>query len=274
MKNIGSGIFYTPRAKLLKLHEKSSAVMEVADMAVKLLIADDEDMTRSGMEKYIRLHTDRFSKIYTAKNGQEALEIIFTNRPDVMLLDIQMPLKSGLDVMREAKAVDVLPQTIILSGFKEFKYAQQALHYGAQDYMLKPIRSTDILKRILDIVDEIEGRQEDAHDEAEGGHWNIINRAKAYIEDFYMEELTLQRIADEVGISAGYLSTLFPKYLGCGFIDYLNQIRIRRACGYLKQNYLKTYQIAHAVGYQDEKYFSRVFKKVMGMSAREYKKNH
>ena len=74
-----------------------------------------------------------------------------------------------------------------------------------------------------------------------------------------MEELTLQRIADEVGISAGYLSTLFPKYLGCGYIDYLNQIRIRRACGYLKQNYLKTYQIAHAVGYQDEKYFSRVF---------------
>ena len=69
--------------------------------------------------------------------------------------------------------------------------------------------ATDILKRILDIVDEIEGRQEDAHDEAEGGHWNIINRAKAYIEDFYMEELTLQRIADEVGISAGYLFLIF-----------------------------------------------------------------
>lgn len=242
-------------------------------MAVKLLIAEDEDVIRNGMEKYIRLHTDRFSKIYLAKNGQEAIDIIFKNRPEVLLLDVQMPVKSGLEVMKETKAAGILPETIILSGFEEFRYAQQALRYGARDYMLKPSRSSDILKQLLKTVNDIEGRAE-GYDEVEGGHRNMVHRAKEYIEEYYMEELTLQRVADEVGISAGYLSTLFSQYLGCGFIDYLNKIRIERACDYLKQNYFKTYEIAYRVGYRDEKYFARVFKKVTGMSPSEYKKNH
>ena len=126
-------------------------------MAIKLLIAEDEDTIRNGMEKYIRIHTDRFSTIYTAKNGQEAIDIIFQFRPEIMLLDIQMPVKSGLEVMKEAKEGGVLPDTIILSGYDEFGYAQQALRFGAKDYMLKPSRSTDILKQLLIRADEIEG---------------------------------------------------------------------------------------------------------------------
>lgn len=113
---------------------------------MKLLIAEDEDMIRNGMEKYIRLHTDRFEKIYLARNGQEALDIIFQYEPDIMLLDVQMPVRTGIEVMQEAKRAKRLPRTIILSGYEEFKYAQQALRLGAVDYLLKPSRSSDILK--------------------------------------------------------------------------------------------------------------------------------
>ena len=60
-------------------------------MSIKLLIADDEDTIRNGIAKYIQLHTDRFDKIYLAANGQEALEIIFRMKPDIMLLDVKMP---------------------------------------------------------------------------------------------------------------------------------------------------------------------------------------
>lgn len=97
---------------------------------MKLLIAEDEDMIRSGMEKYIRLHTDRFEKIYLARNGQEALDIIFQYEPEIMLLDVQMPVLTGIEVMQEAKRAKRLPKTIILSGYDEFKYAQQALRMG------------------------------------------------------------------------------------------------------------------------------------------------
>ena len=68
-------------------------------MSIKLLIADDEDVIRNGITKYIQLHTERFDKIYLAQNGQEAIDIIFRDRPDIMLMDVQMPLKNGLEVM-------------------------------------------------------------------------------------------------------------------------------------------------------------------------------
>ena len=239
-------------------------------MGIKLLIAEDEDMIRNGMEKYIRLHTDRFTRIYLAKNGQEALDIIFQYRPELMLLDVQMPLKDGIEVMKEADAAGILPQTIILSGYEEFRYAQQAVNYGAKGYMLKPSRSSDILKKLCALADEIEGVEEQKEKNPQQS--GVVSRAREYMEEFYAEELTLQRVADVVGISSSYLSSMFSQHLGCGFVDYLNKIRIDHACDYLKQNYFKTYEIAYKVGFRDEKYFSRVFKKVTGMTPSEYKK--
>lgn len=238
-------------------------------MGMKLLIAEDEDVIRNGMEKYIRLHTDRFVRIYTAKNGQEALDLIFQHRPELMLLDVQMPVKSGIEVMKEASASRILPATIILSGYEEFKYAQQALNYGAKCYMLKPSRSSEILQKLTEVADEIEGRDK----EEKAVHSSPVLRAKEYIEEYYTEDLTLQKVADEVGISSSYLSTLFTQELDCGFIDYLNKIRIEHACDYLKQHYFKAYEIAYKVGFRDEKYFSRVFKKQTGMTPSEYRKN-
>lgn len=241
-------------------------------MGIRLLIAEDEDMIRNGMEKYIRLHTDRFDRIYLAKNGQEALDIIFQHRPELMLLDVHMPVKTGIDVMKEASAAKILPETVILSGYEEFKYAQQAINYGARGYMLKPSRSSEILQKLNDLADEIEGKE--AAEEKNSAFSSIVNRAKEYVEEYYTEELTLQKVSEAVGISSSYLSSLFSQNLGCGFIDYLNKVRIDHACDYLKQNYFKTYEIAYKVGYRDEKYFSRVFKKITGMSPSEFKKSH
>ena len=103
-------------------------------MCVKLLIADDEDMIRNGIAKYIKLHTDRYETIYLAKNGQEALDIIYRHKPDIMLLDVQMPHKDGIEVMQEAYRAGVLPCTIILSGYDEFRYAHPA---GSQGLSVK-----------------------------------------------------------------------------------------------------------------------------------------
>ena len=242
-------------------------------MSIKLLIADDEDMIRNGLAKYIQLHTDRFDKIYLAENGQEAIDIIFRNKPDLMLLDVQMPLKNGIDVMQETQRAGILPVTIILSGYDEFKYAQQALHYGAKDYLLKPSRSSDILKMLNETADELFGVLESniIIDPSEKN--NFVEIAKDYINDHYYENLTLIGVADKVGITSGYLSTLFTQKMNCTFIDYLNKIRIDHACTYLHQNYLKTYEIAYKVGYRDEKYFSKVFRKITGASPSEYKRN-
>lgn len=239
-------------------------------MALKLMIAEDEDVIRNSMAKYIRLHTDRFAQIYLASNGQEAIDTILTHRPDIMLLDIQMPGKTGIDVMRETREAGAMPLTIILSGYDDFKYAQQGLRMGARDYMLKPSRSSDILKAIHALADELEGEREDM-DEGEVNN-NMVKLAMAYINEHYHENIDLPMVADAVGISAGYLSTLFTQNMKVGFIEYLNNLRVDHACAYLKQGYFKTYEIAYKVGFRDDKYFTKVFKKVMGMSPSDYKK--
>lgn len=243
-------------------------------MSIKLLIADDEDTIRNGIAKYIQLHTDRFDKVYLASNGKEALDIIFRDKPDIMFLDIQMPLMDGIEVMQEAKRADILPYTMILSGYDEFKYCQQALRLGAKEYLLKPVRSSDILQMVNKAADELFGAPETNQVEPAEGKNHLVELAREYVDEHYYENLMLADVAQKVGISAGYLSTLFQKQLSKGFVDYLNEVRIERACTYLKQNYLKTYEIAYKVGFKDEKYFSKVFKKIKGQSPSEYRKSN
>ncbi len=240
-------------------------------MGLKLLVADDEDVIRNGVAKYIQLHTDRFSKIYEAENGQEALDIVLQYQPDILLLDIQMPLKNGLEVMQEAKKSGLHPVTVVLSGYDEFKYAQQALRYGAKEYLLKPVRAADILECINRLAEEnFETEKTEEPEEAEQRN-RFVTAAQEYIKEHYAQDLSLQQVADKVGISSGYLSTMFSQNLNCKFVDYLNQVRVERACVYLEQNFLKTYEIAYRVGFRDEKYFSKVFKKVKGVSPKEYR---
>lgn len=241
-------------------------------MSIKLLIADDEDTIRNGIAKYIQLHTDRFDKIYLAANGQEAVDIIYRDKPDIMFLDVQMPLLDGIEVMQEAKRADILPYTMILSAYDEFKYCQQALRLGAKEYLLKPVRSSDILQMVHRAADELFGPQETVRMEPTEEKNRLVELAKEYIEEHYYENLMQADVAQRIGISAGYLSTLFQKQLSIGFVDYLNEIRIEHACTYLRQSFLKTYEIAYKVGFKDEKYFSKVFKKIKGQSPSEYRK--
>lgn len=243
-------------------------------MSIKLLVADDEDTIRNGIAKYIQLHTDRFDKIYLAGNGQEALDIIFRDKPDIMFLDVQMPLKNGIEVMQEAGRAGVLPYTMILSAYDEFKYCQQALRLGAKEYLLKPVRSSDILMMANHAADELFGKEKKSKIELAEGKNHLVELAREYVEEHYYKNLMLADVAQKIGISAGYLSTLFQKQLSKGFVDYLNEIRVEHACTYLRQTYLKTYEIAYKVGFRDEKYFSKVFKKIKGQSPSEYRKQN
>ena len=200
--------------------------------------------------------------------------MIFRDKPDIMFLDVQMPLMTGIEVMQEARRADALPYTMILSAYDEFKYCQQALRLGAKEYLLKPVRSSDILRMANYAADELFGVAEQPRMESAEEKNYLVELAREYVEEHYYENLMLADVAQKVGISAGYLSTLFQRQMAKGFVDYLNEIRVEHACAYLRQNYLKTYEIAYKVGFRDEKYFSKVFKKIKGQSPSEYRKQN
>lgn len=245
------------------------------DRKAKLLIVDDEENILNRMAKYIGNHMDCFSNIYTAKSGPEALDVIYRYHPDVMLLDVQIPVKNGLEVMKEAKNKGLCPKTIILSGYDTFSYVQQALRLGAIDYLLKPCRSTEICQRLSEVLGlgEEENQEKNPQENKDKIGNLSVRIAQEYIIEHLTENLSLKQVADKAGVSTAYLSTLFTQHLGCGFVDYLNKTRIEYACHYMQDAEMKIYEIAFRVGFHDEKYFSRVFKKVMGQSPSEYRKS-
>lgn len=102
----------------------------------------------------------------------------------------------------------------------------------------------------------------------------FVELAMEYMSEHYFENLQLSDIAVKLGITSGYLSTLFQRQTGKGFVDHLNEIRIEHACTYLQQNYLKIYEIAYKVGFNDEKYFYKVFKKIIGQPPSEFRKSN
>jgi len=97
--------------------------------------------------------------------------------------------------------------------------------------------------------------------------------AQGYIDSHYGEpDLTLEKVASEVQVSPGYLSRLLKRETGFSFVDYLTRVRITRAVQLMSDPAVKVYEVAEAVGYQSQHYFSRAFKRVFGRSPVEYRK--
>ena len=101
-----------------------------------------------------------------------------------------------------------------------------------------------------------------------------VTRTVAYIRAHYFDkDISLSRAAGEVGMNKDYLSSLLKRETGIGFSDYVNRLRISKAQELLKTTNKRSYEIAQEVGFQDESYFSRVFKRMVGVRPNEYKKH-
>lgn len=106
----------------------------------KVLLVDDEVFVRKGLLELIPWESLNFSVVGEANNGAEALEMIRQLEPDLVITDIRMPILDGLDLIRSVEEQSLADLVfIIISGFHDFSYAQQALRYGVHDYILKPI---------------------------------------------------------------------------------------------------------------------------------------
>lgn len=109
-------------------------------------------------------------------------------------------------------------------------------------------------------------------DKGHGGQ--LITKAISYIKLHFREELTLQEVADTIHVSKSYLSNLFKKQSGQNFIDYLIDLRLHEAKRMLVQHEYKIYEVAEKSGFNDVKYFSKLFKKMTQMTPVEYREKH
>lgn len=138
--------------------------------------------------------------------------------------------------------------------------------------MTENLEDCDTLPDMLDqVTSYIEEVTEQAHNRLQMS--DEIAKAIQFIKQNYTDNISLQIVADHVGLSFSYLSNLFKRELQISFIDYLNRYRIERAKELLSSSQLKSYDIAVQVGFSPEyTYFSKVFKKVTGLNPNEYRR--
>ncbi len=129
---------------------------------LKAILADDEEIVRSAMERWIPWKDLGLKLAGVAADGEEAYSLIVKERPDIVITDIRMPKLDGLGLIKRVYGKLKNTQFIILSGFGEFEYAQEAMRYGVKHYMLKPARKEDLLEILEDVIAEMKEKQKAA----------------------------------------------------------------------------------------------------------------
>ena len=240
-----------------------------------VFLADDEAWVLIGLKKLIEKTGLPFRVIGEAYNGVTTLEEIEKKKPDVLITDIRMPGYSGLELMEKINVKQLSIKVVFLSGFAQFSYAQSACRMGAFDYLVKPVdlsELSDVLSRLQkSLLPALDAGICSPEDDAEV-YPSIIKQIVGEIRQSYTEDISLTGLSRKYAISTGLLSQKLKNELGLSFVDYVACMRVQRAKELLADEKLSIDDVAKLVGYKDYFYFTKVFKKISGISPSKYRK--
>lgn len=244
-----------------------------------VVIIDDEPIIVEGLVRLLPWAKYRCRVSATAYNGQEGQEIIRREKPDILFSDIAMPGQNGLKMIAGLKVEFPDMQISILTGYRDFDYCQQAIRLGVSRFLLKPSNMSeleealDTMVKVLDrkkLTEQAEEPEPEESADSFAGSF-IVKNALQYMEEHYQEKISLSLVAEKTFVSQWHLSKLLNKQEGKSFSEILSHIRIDHAKELLKNPELRIVDISEKVGFTDVAHFSRVFKKIQGISANEYR---
>ncbi|OZB96414.1 response regulator [Paenibacillus sp. XY044] len=251
-----------------------------------ILVVDDEPRTRQGLTRMLETWGNGACSVISADNGRDALDLLQREAVDLLITDIRMPEISGLNLLQqlESRSSALEPAIILISGYAEFDYAQQAIQLGVVNYLLKPIRKDklfDAVEKALQVQEErsrmskIQRMVDSKLLEATGDVNTLaepVQEALQYVSQHLDQGFGLREVADHVHLNPSYFSVLFKEQMEMTFIEYVTRLRIQKAKELLLQTKLPVAEIAERVGYQTTKYFNKVFKDYEGASPGVYRK--
>lgn len=205
-------------------------------------------------------------------DSAEALEKILSAPPDLILSDIRMEPYSGLDLARMCAEKGIASLFVMISGYDHFGYAQEAFRYSVFDYLLKPIDDRQVQELMRRVCARLQSRP-DLYGVPPKG--DLIETARQYIDEHYLESLSLEGVAAAVHANKNYLSDLFSKRMGMTLTDYRNNLRLDHAKQLLlsRKEGSSINDIALDSGFESNSQFSKIFKRATGLSPQEYRKN-
>ncbi len=240
------------------------------------VIAEDESLIRRNLVKKLDALNLPLQKAGEAANGEEAIQLIDKYCPQLVITDIRMPLCDGLEVVKYLYNNYPGTKVIILSGYDDFSYAQKAIQYSVEDYLLKPVSKDTLSESIQKILIKME---------TESDKLSIYNTKNSslspealsqlvqkYLLENYQQEISFQELGEKFGFTPEYLGKIFKKYTGATPSKYLTKLRMNEAKRLLiNEQDMEIQKIGELVGYKDGFYFSRVFKSYTGMQPSEFR---
>lgn len=242
----------------------------------KIIICDDESTIRNGLKHLIESTNPKLKVAGLAANGFEACKLINEIKPEIVLMDINMPGLNGLDVMREVSAASPFTKFIIVSGHDEFQYAQKAIQLKAYDYLLKPIDKKNLFVVIENALSSCAKEKKAFMDDLSCENLSLADESINFIYKNYSDSgITLKSMASQLHVSESYLTRIIKKKANMSFSELLTKVRMEAAISLILSNIsLTSLEISERTGYKSQHYFCKVFKEYTGMTPTAYKKNY
>ena len=237
----------------------------------RVLLADDEAAILEGYKLLFDWEKYQCEVVGTAMDGREAVEKARELKPDIVIMDINLPKLNGLEAIRaiqETAPADHPIYMIVVTGYDEFSYCQEALRLRVSDFLLKPIDFDafgEVREGLVKKVMENPNRQVVLSDTLK----KIVDYVNENLSD---EDMRLTLLAENMNMNPNYISQLFKKELGCGYHAYLNQVRVEKAKKYLKQTNEPITVVAELVGFSDYRIFTKIFKGIVGVAPSQFRK--
>ena len=238
---------------------------------LRVLLVDDEIMIREGFKRLFDWDEYGCEVAGEAADGMEALSRIYALLPDIVIMDINIPILNGLKVIQLARIKHPETAFVIVSGYDDFSYCREALRLKITDYILKPVNYEEF-GACIDNLKIAMFQSQTAHQSAQPEERPIQSLTR-YLQEHLDEEISLSVLAEKFHLSAQYISQLFKSEIGVGFLAYLTSIRIEQAKKLLLGTNLSIAEVSERSGYGDYRVFTKVFKKSEGITPSQYRRD-
>ena len=242
-----------------------------------LLMVDDDILFLQALNKHLDFVRLGYDQALTATSADQALHILQTQPVDVLLCDIEMPGKDGLEIARWIVSNQYHAVVLLLTCHSNFAYAKEAINLDVFDYLLKPIRMEVLEERLVQALHKrneinwLAAYKKEISQLPPPSESDTVMRIREYIEDHIATELTREQLGHVLFMNPDYIARLFREKQGISLNDYIRNRRISHAKRLLRETDLPLTEVCERVGYAYNTYFFNVFKKATGLSPNEYR---
>ena len=236
------------------------------------IIADDEKLICDAILSVLHAAVPELDDIHVFYNGADTYDYVQSHKADILLLDIEMPEKSGLDIAQYISEQDYDCYVIIITAYRDFDYAKRAIDCQVDAFLTKPFSSQELVDTVRKGLASFQKEAKPKPFVKSQSNNYIVSSAMNYIQNnFTSSTLSLDNVADALSVSCGHLSRLFKKHTGQNFPEYLLKVRMEHAKMLLETTNMSTTDIATATGYESSVYFRQSFKSCFNMTPRQYR---